>query len=407
MTGNKIKGNRVRQRDNKKVLQGLFEISEAITSSRSLEELYASIQVCLGHIFDLKQTYIILCDPDKNNDNLIPYFLEDTTTEHTIYLEETLALSRRVISRKSELLFIEKEIETAFTQQERKTIKTISKVWLGAPLLMGKQVFGVMAVSNQQSVDNYLKEDLNLLKMISRHVATAIARRKSDKIFLEENQILQQILESSPVGIALVQNRVFKWVNDKMVTMFGYSSKKELENKSVRMIYCNQRDYELAGKMIFYGLTSSGNADYEIHLVKKDGTLFESHIRLNSAELSNLVDGVEANPMSGTIASISDISQRKASEITKSEKEKLKGVLEIAETVCHEIDQPLQNITKYINQYASKKNLVHEEVQNLRLQALAIGKITKRLTNITRYNTSKFDKNLRMVDIWGDDKKEE
>lgn len=270
------------------------------------------------------------------------------------------------------------QIETLLTETEKEKIGQISLGWLGVPLKSGNRMLGVISLSIVHPGFSFSDQDQDLLKMICLHVSAAIDRRSSDESLAEQDQILHQILDTSPVGIALVQNRVFKWVNNKMVSMFGYKSKQEFENQSVRMIYCTQKDYELAGKLIFYGLTAEGKADYEIDLIRKDGTRFPSHIRLNSKN--------ESDPMSWTIATISNISQRKATAKIKAEKEKLKGVLEIAETVCRKMDNPLQKIITYVGRSQTEDRLSGKEVEDLRQQAVSIGKITKELTEITRLN---------------------
>ena len=88
------------------------------------------------------------------------------------------------------------------------------------------RVAGVMGVMDHDRESAYSREDLSLLNSVCRHAALAIERKEAETQINEHHRILEKILESSPVGIALIQNRVFKWVNTEMVRMFGYQSKK-------------------------------------------------------------------------------------------------------------------------------------------------------------------------------------
>ncbi|MCD4720358.1 MAG: PAS domain-containing protein, partial [Desulfobacula sp.] len=194
----------------------------------------------------------------------------------------------------------------------------------------------------------------------------------------------------------LGQNRIFKWVNNEMIQMFGYQSKSDFENKDTRMIYSDIDDYDLIGKKIHTSLSTTGTADYEIELVKKDKSLFPVQIRVNCSDISN--------PMAWSIATFTDISQRKAVEKEKYEKERLQGVLEMAGAVCHEINQPLQAILGYSELLlidSNSNNIEDNNIHSIKSQATRLGKITRKLSNITTYRTIDYPGNTKIVDIWG------
>lgn len=361
----------------------LFDISKAFTCTSTPDQLYKAIQSALGRIFDLKNACIILCRDGK--DELEPFFAETGPVAFGYYPKEMDLLGRIIIQKKKAQLFTRDEILEIIRKDsdislEKEACK-VSRTWLGAPLLIHQESIGFIAVRSQNEQNEFQKSDLNLLNTIARHITLAFERKKFEEELEDQSRMISKILESSPVGIALVQNRVFKWLNNEMVELFGCDTKEELENKSVQTIYCNARDYELAGKMIYYELASSGSAEYEIDLIKKDKTRFPAQIRLSS--------GDKNNPMAWTIAIIIDISQRKAMETIKAEKEKLAGVLEMAGTISREIDRPLQKIIGYLNKNKGQEGLRFEEIKDLKKHALEIGKITTKLTNITRHTAKK------------------
>lgn len=375
--------------DPKDILQMLFEISEAITVTENSAALFSLIRKSLSRVFDTDHASIALCSKEKSKEPA--FYFPQTEKETEFNTEEAFWLSREVIQKNAPRRFVGADILSILKRNKIKNIKDTSRVWLGSPLKIQKKVIGAVAVFSKRPGPEYTRDDLNRLYSISFHIALAIERKAADETLAEQRQILNQILETSPVGIALVQNRVFKWVNNEMVALFGYGSKQELENNSVRIIYCNEKEYQQAGRLIYNGLSSTGRADYEINLVRKDKTCFPSQIRLTSAD--------QSDPMAWTIATISDNSQRIAAEKVKADKEKLQGVLEMAEAISHEIDQPLHQIVTYLT-CQQKKALSFEEIKNLKRQALKIGKITKRLTNITRYKTRESAGDIRMIDIW-------
>ncbi len=217
--------------------------------------------------------------------------------------------------------------------------------------------------------------------------------KERDENLTNQQKILEKILESSPVGICLVENRVFKWVNNEMLKMFGYEKKEDFENADAHMIYNSYEDYETAGQIIFQDLKEMGKSDFDFDLKRKDGTIFKAHIIITSP-------GIE-NSIKSTIVIITDISQREVVQKAKLEKEKLQGVLEMAGAVCHEINQPLQTIMGYSTLYQDNDIISSREMNHIKTQAKRIGEITKRLSNITHYKTINYPGDTKIVDIWG------
>lgn len=380
-------------RDPNKTLEVLFEISEAVTTTRNLDELYNVIHNSLDKILNADNFYIALHHEEKDAISF-PYYVDekDDIPEDIFHFSESGSLTGRVIKAREPLIFFEQDIIDFAKSQNQKTIGTISKIWLGAPLIIDNRVIGAIAIQSFQSPDDYKESDLELLNAISQHIALAIERKESEKKLSEQQKILEKILESSPVGICLVENRVFKWVNNEMVSLFGYEKKEDIENKNVQMIYRSAADYKEAGKIIYKGLKNKGKSDFDYMLKKKDGTPFWAHIIMTGARTQN--------PMASTIVIFTDISQREAAHKEKLEKEKLQGVLEMAGAVCHEINQPLQTILGYTTLYQENEFMKPRELENVRSQANRIADITKRLSNITQYRTIEYPGDTKIIDIW-------
>ncbi len=384
-------------RDPGKTIEVLFKISDAVTQTRNLDELYRVIHESLDEILNVDNFYIALLD-EKKDALFFPYHVDekDKTPDKISNFSKTTSSTGMVIQQRRPLIFYKKDIIRLLDQLEPESIGTPSKIWLGAPLVINSKVKGAIVIQSYTSQTDYKKDDLDLLNSVSQHIALAIERKEADENFNEQRSILEAILESSPMGIALVQNRVFKWVNNEMVQMFGYQSKADFENKSTRMIYVDGDDYDNTGKTIYKGLTKDGLADYENQLLKKDKSLFSAHIRLNCRDKSD--------PMEWTIATFTDISIRKAAEKETYEKERLQGVLEMAGAVCHEINQPLQAILGYselLLMSSKSKEVEKNGISAIKRQAGRLGKITQKLSKITRYRTLDYPGNTKIVDIWG------
>ncbi len=383
-----------KERDDARTLEVLFEISEAVSQTRNPDELYRVIHKSLGRILNADNFYIALHHEDKDSITF-PYYVsqKDEKPEEILHFSETASLTGKVIRAGSPLIFYAQEIIDFAKAQGQKVIGTVSKIWLGAPLIIKNRIIGVIALQSFNSPQDYNKKDLDLLNAVSQHIALAIERKDADERLSEQRQVLEKILESSPVGICLVENRVFKWVNTEMVKMFGYKKKEEFENANVRMIYDTDEDFIKTGKLIYTDLKQSGKADFDFDVKRKNGTLFKAHIIITSPH--------QENPLESTIVTIVDISQREEAQKEKMKREKLQGVLEMAGAICHEINQPLQVILGYSALFEDNESISTEELQKIKKQAIRIGDITKRLSNITQYKTVAYPGETRIVDIWG------
>ena len=86
----------------------------------------------------------------------------------------------------------------------------------------------------------------------------------------------------------------------------------------------------------------------------------------------------------------------------RSQEEKMKGVLEMAGAVCHEMNQPLQamfGITETLLTDVSKDDLQYRDFENLKKLTLRIGSITKKLMSITKYKTKDYVGENKIIDI--------
>ncbi len=383
-------------KDADKRLQVLFEISNAVNSTTNLDELYKVIHKSLEKILKVDNFYIGKYD-QKKDVMVFPYYIDniDSNPELISDFSKTPSLTRKVIETKKPIILYAKDLAL------KEIIGTTPKIWLGAPLIVKHKVIGAIAIQDYSSEDVYQKEDLNILNSVSQHIALAIERKENDDILKEQGDVLEKILESSPVGIALVENRIFKWVNNEIVKMYGYKSKKEFKNKSVEMTYPSKEDFEKAGEIIRAKCSENGKADFEYNQIRKDKTIFPAHIVLNSDDIND--------PLSWIIASIKDLSEQKAAEQEKIEREKLQGVLEMAGAVCHELSQPLQSILGYSELLIMESNdddmtNFNKSLDKIIDQTTRIGKITKKLSGITKYKTVGYAGNTKIFDIWETDK---
>ena len=105
--------------------------------------------------------------------------------------------------------------------------------------------------------------------------------------------------------------------------------------------------------------------------------------------------------LNGSVAVLSDLTEKNRAAQNRILKEKLEGVLEIAGAVCHEFNQPLQAISGYTELMAMKLDghEAHSYIDKLTDQIDRMRDITDKLQGVTRYETKDYAGNTKIIDI--------
>ena len=105
---------------------------------------------------------------------------------------------------------------------------------------------------------------------------------------------------------------------------------------------------------------------------------------------------------SGSVAVLSDLTDKNRAAQDRIRKEKLEGVLETAGAVCHEFNQPLQALSGYTEMLAMQ--LAGREaygfIEKLTTQIERMRDITDNLQGITRYETTEYAGNTKIIDLY-------
>lgn len=84
------------------------------------------------------------------------------------------------------------------------------------------------------------------------------------------------------------------------------------------------------------------------------------------------------------------------------QRERLRGVLEMAGAVCHELNQPIQAILMYcalMLRDTSPDSETYAYLNKMQKQLYRIGEVTRKLTGITTYETKEYVEGMRIIDI--------
>jgi PAS domain S-box-containing protein len=163
------------------------------------------------------------------------------------------------------------------------------------------------------SQKSFLVKDSNgkieKLAGISEDITDKIEYEKKAK---ENEETIQSLYKAVPLGMGVVINRTFTFVNDTFCDMLGYSREELIGNNS-RMIYPTDEDYEYVGREKYALLEKYGSGNVETRFKTKNGDIL--NVILSSARVDS------KNPSKGTIFATIDITNIKKAEKKAKENE--------------------------------------------------------------------------------------
>lgn len=217
-----------------------------------------------------------------------------------------------------------------------------------------------------------LKERIDALEASEkRQAALERALEKSDAKF-------RTLTEKSVVGVYLIQDDLFRYVNPKLAEIFGYETDDIIDKMPVLdLVYDDDRpllDRNLRSRL-------SGRVDsmnYQFRGLKKDRSII-----LIEAYGSRMdYEGAPA-----VIGSLIDISERAAMEASLREHEQMAYVGQLSASLSHEIRNPLSAIKMNLQILARKLNLDGNDSRRLEITVHEVSRlegILRQLLDIAR-----------------------
>ncbi len=288
-----------------KINQILFDIIKAVSTTTSLEDLYAFIHNALDKIISLPNFFIGIFD-DKTKAISFPYFKDQFDKEFS-YIKDfktTRSLTGKVILSAKPLLLNEEELIEA--RHQGKSIGTSSKIWIGVPLIVQNKVLGVMAVQDYHDPEYFSQKDFEMFIFISNQIAFAIERKRMMDELTESEKRFRDLAELLPEAIFETDEELtITYANSKTVKMLGYT-KKDIQKgvNCVDLIAVKKCKTEIVDSNTPGTKTAETDGAKEYNFLRKDGSFFPGIIKTSSIEKEGRQTGLR-----GVIIDTSDRKQ--------------------------------------------------------------------------------------------------
>jgi PAS domain S-box-containing protein len=128
-------------------------------------------------------------------------------------------------------------------------------------------------------------------RLLLSNIFDITERKKTEHALKMSTSTLESIFRVAPIGIGMVINRHFVWVNPFLEKMTGYSQK-ELVGQSARMLYPSDEEYDRVGKEKYQEIRIHGTGSIETVFQRKDGKNFGILLASTPLDLNDLSQGV-------------------------------------------------------------------------------------------------------------------
>jgi PAS domain S-box-containing protein len=161
-----------------KVQKLVFNISTALLTSNSLGELLDIMRKELSAIIDTTNLFIALYNKEDQTLSF-PYFIDEKDRFEKVPVKKTL--TGYVIKNKLPVILKSADLKKLEKKGEIELVGSPSKVWVGVPLTLGEEVFGVISLQSYENEDLFAEEDLDVIIFISNQISMAISKIKTEE----------------------------------------------------------------------------------------------------------------------------------------------------------------------------------------------------------------------------------
>ncbi len=365
------------QKRNETIQHILYQIANAVNETSDLTELILFIRKALNEIVDTTNFFVALYD--KTTDSLsLPYFVDEKDKFNHFPAGKTL--TGHVIKTNQPLLLRQANIKKMIDDGIIDVVGTLSKVWLGVPIMVRGTVLGAVVVQNYINEHALTENDLDVLKFVSEQIGLSIDRKQAEVTLRTSEDRFRTIFEDSPIGLALFDtNGRFISANPEFLKILG------IENQSW------YNEISMFDNNIFLQGTKEtlfNNQPVRLEQVINFDDWSRPHDRNGIIYLNVFITPLHTDEsVVNYLVQIMDISDRKKVEMELLRNEKLESIGILAGGIAHDFNNILTAILGNItlaSMFAAGQDKIKSRLSEAEKATIRARELTQRLLTFSK-----------------------
>ncbi len=177
--------------------------------------------------------------------------------------------------------------------------------YTGVAVKFGHSLYGALSLYHTKHFEPSESEK-SVIRSIPAAIAREEKRREAEEALVYGEQLRGKILAASPLAISYSEGGSIKWTNKAMIDIFGEDLEENYGGRTPGEFYYSDEEYQRVRALFYKNLEEGKLTQADAKFKRRDGSFFHGHIAISAIDPSN--------PRKGTIAAISDISERKEAE---------------------------------------------------------------------------------------------
>jgi len=176
------------------IQRALYELANLSATATGGSRLNLRLHQIISELVPAQNFLMALYHPDTKEIS-IPYFVDEKDEQAPVKrFDYGVGMSSYILQRKQAMLLdragFQALIDTGEMEHPLGNVDIAS--WMGAPMLLGDQAYGVIIVQSYDDAVTYTQADLDILAFMASHVAVAIARMQADREIRRAKDALEE-----------------------------------------------------------------------------------------------------------------------------------------------------------------------------------------------------------------------